>query len=149
MNAIVLATDGSEYARVAAERAIEIAAEHGAQLHVVCVVDSEKFSEPALSAAELETIYAEDHAAVCVADVAELAAEYDVVVEGDTRHGIPHEVILAVAEEVDADLIVVGEHGDHTKHFSGVGEETRANAEREVLVVTATGGEDYSARSEQ
>jgi nucleotide-binding universal stress UspA family protein len=147
MDTILLATDGSEYARIAADRAIEIAAENDARLHVVCVVDRGKFSEPALSSAELETIYAEDHAAMCVADVAEMAAEYDVSVQGDTRHGIPHEIILAIAEDVDADLIVVGGHGDHTKHFSGVGEKTRQRSDREVLVVEAMAAEETGAES--
>jgi nucleotide-binding universal stress UspA family protein len=149
MDTILLATDGSEYARIAARRAIEIAADNDATVHALCVVDRNKFSEPALSAAELETIYAEDHAAMCVSDVADMAAEYDVPVEGDTRHGIPHEVILAVAEEVDADVIVVGEHGDHSKHFSGVGEKTSANAECDVLVVEAMATEETDSQSEQ
>lgn len=135
MDTILLATDGSEYARHAARRAIELAAERGATLHVICVVDERRFDEPALSAAELATIYAEDHAALCVTEVADMAAARDVRVEGDTRHGLPHEVILAYAAEVDADVIVVGEHGDHEEHFSGVGRRVRELADREVVVV--------------
>jgi len=137
MGAILLATDGSEYARHAAEHAIEIAAEEDATLHVVCVVDERKFDDPALSSAELATIYAEDHASMTVADVASLAAEHDVIVEGDTRHGVPHEIILAYAETVHADTIVVGEHGDHDKHFSGVGRSVADEADREVVIVEA------------
>jgi nucleotide-binding universal stress UspA family protein len=101
------------------------------------VVDRRRFDEPALSSAELATIYAEDHAAVCVAEVSEMAAERDLAVEGDTRHGIPHEVILEYADEVDASLVVVGEHGDHEEHFSGVGRKVRELADREVIVVEA------------
>ncbi|WP_265111159.1 universal stress protein [Halosolutus halophilus] len=66
MGPILLATDGSEYARQAAKRAIELAEEREATLHVICVVDQRHFDDPALSSAELATIYAEDHAAVCV-----------------------------------------------------------------------------------
>jgi nucleotide-binding universal stress UspA family protein len=138
MSTVLIATDGSEYARSAASRAIELAEERGATLHVICVVDRRRFSEPALSSTELETIYAEDHAAVCVTAVTEMAADRDVTVEGDTRHGIPHEVILEYADEVDADLVVVGEHGDHEEHFSGVGQKVMELADREVIVVEAT-----------
>lgn len=37
---VILATDGTEYARRAAERAIDLASEHGATLHVLCVADA-------------------------------------------------------------------------------------------------------------
>jgi nucleotide-binding universal stress UspA family protein len=137
MGTILLATDGSEYARQAARQAIELAAERGATLHVICVVDERRFDHPALSSAELATIYAEDHAAVCVREVTDMASERDIGVEGDTRHGIPHEVILDYADEIDAQVIVVGEHGEHDEHFSGVGRQVLAESDREVRVVEA------------
>jgi nucleotide-binding universal stress UspA family protein len=102
-------------------------------------VDERRFDDPALSSAELATIYAEEHAAVTVSDVAALAAERSVDAAGDTRHGVPHEVILAYADEIDADVIVVGEHGDHDEHFSGVGQRVAGQADREVVVVSADG----------
>jgi nucleotide-binding universal stress UspA family protein len=134
MGSVLLATDGSEYARRAAERAIELAEERSAPLYVICVVDRQRFGESALSAAELATIYAEDHAAACVAEVERMTEGRDVSVEGDTRHGIPHEVIMTYADEVDADVIVVGEHGDHREHFAGVGRKVTERADREVVV---------------
>jgi nucleotide-binding universal stress UspA family protein len=66
-----------------------------------------------------------------------MAAGRDIHVEGDTRHGIPHEVILGYADEIDADLIVVGEHGSHEEHFSGVGRKVREGSHRDVRVVEA------------
>ncbi|MEF8856384.1 MAG: universal stress protein [Haloplanus sp.] len=137
MASILLATDGSEYARQAASEAFDIAEDRDATLHVVCVVDQRRFGDPALSSAELATIYAEDHAAMSVADVVEMATQRSVTVEGDTRHGIPHEVILDYAEEVGADTIVIGEHGDHEEHFSGVGRTVRERTDRNVVVVEA------------
>ena len=138
MVTILMATDGSEYAQAAAEHAIDLAKARDATLHVICVVDERRFDEPALSSAELATIYAEDHAAVCVTKVSEMAADTDVDVEGDTRHGVPHEVILEYADEVGADLFVFGEHGDHERHFSGVGQKVEALADCDVVVVEAT-----------
>jgi nucleotide-binding universal stress UspA family protein len=134
MGSIVLATDGSEDAETAAQEAITLAREHDDTLHVICVVDRRKYSEPTLSSAELETIDAEDHAATCVSTVAEMAGE-TVAVEGVTRHGLPHEVIREYADEVGADRIVVGEHGDHKTHFSGVGRRLKAVTDKELVVV--------------
>lgn len=129
MGSVLLATDGSEYARTAARRAIELAEDRGTPLQVICVVDSQRFSEPALSSTELTTIYAEEHAALCVGEVEEMTADRDLSVAGDTHHGVPPEVILESAAEVDADVIVIGEHGDHTKHFSGVVERVAQQAD--------------------
>lgn len=137
METILLATDGSEYARRAAREALDIAERRDATLHVICVVDERRFGDPALSSAELATIYAEDHAAVSVDEVIEMAEHRSVVVEGDTRHGIPHEVIVEYAAEVDADTIVVGEHGDHEEHFSGVGRHVSEQTDRDVVVIEA------------
>ncbi|WP_435345842.1 universal stress protein [Haloarchaeobius sp. HRN-SO-5] len=137
MEHILLATDGSEYARTAAAHAIELAEEEGATLHVICVVDQRRFDDPALSSAELATIYADEHADVSVREVKQMASHTDVTVAGDTRHGIPHEIIVAYADEVDADLIVVGEHGAHEEHFSGVGRKVDELSDREVVVVEA------------
>ncbi|QIB76009.1 universal stress protein [Halogeometricum borinquense] len=137
MKPILLATDGSEHAQQAAKQAIELAEEQGVPLYALCVVDKRRFDNPALSSAELATIYAEDHASMCVSKVADMAEESNVRVEGGIRHGIPHEVILEYAAEVDADAIVIGEHGDHTEHFSGVGGKVAELADRDVIVVRA------------
>ena len=139
METILLATDGSEYARHAARSAIDLAQEEAATLHVLCVVDRRRFNDPALSSAELATIYADDHAAMSVKEVTEMATEKDVTVEGDTRHGIPEEVILEYAEEIGADVIIIGEHGDHDEHFSGVGQKVLERSDRDIRVVTADG----------
>lgn len=138
MDTILLATDGSEYARTAAVEAIDLAKREGATLHVVCVVDNRRFDEPALSAGELATIYAEEHADMNVTDVVLMAEAEGVSVEGDTRHGVPHEVVLEYADEVNADIVVVGEHGDHDEHFAGVGRKVDEASDREVRVVEAT-----------
>jgi nucleotide-binding universal stress UspA family protein len=137
MGTILLATDGSEDARRAAREAIDLAEERDATLHVICVVDERRFDDPALSSAELATIYAEDHAVLSVDEVIGMAADRPVTVEGDTRHGVPDEIILEYADEVDADTIVIGEHGDHEEHFSGVGRRVTDGTDRDVMIVEA------------
>jgi nucleotide-binding universal stress UspA family protein len=66
-----------------------------------------------------------------------MAEARGVSVAGDTRRGTPEDVILAYADEVDADLVVIGEHGDHDEHFSGVGRRVNDASTREVVVVEA------------
>lgn len=134
MDPVLLATDGSEPATRAAERAIELADERGATLHVLCVVDRRKLDEPALSADELATIEVEDHARECLEAVIEIAREADVPTVHEHRHGIPVDAILAYADEVDTGTIVVGEHGEHDDHCGGVGRRVARNADREVIV---------------
>lgn len=135
MSTVLLATDGSEHARRAAERAIEVASERGVTLHVLCVVDQRVHSEPGLSTDELSTIAAEDHGHDCVAEVSSMAADSDVTVEGDVRHGTPHELVMEYADEIDAEAVVVGEHGDHSEHLGGVGRRLVEESPREVIVV--------------
>lgn len=134
MERILLATDGSEDATRAADRAIETAAERGATLHVLCVVDRRKFDEPALSADELATIEVEDHARECLESVVERAGDADVPTVREHRHGIPHEAILEYADDIDASVIVVGEHGARDDHCGGVRRRVARRADREVLV---------------
>lgn len=141
MAGVLLATDGSEHARKAAERAVAVAAERDLPLYVLCVVDRRVHGEPGLSSMELTNIVAGDVGHDCVVEVGELVADrgLDVEVDGEVRHGIPEEVILEYAEEVGADLIVVGEHGNHTKHLGGVGRRLAADSPHEVEVVTLEG----------
>ncbi|MFW5905750.1 MAG: universal stress protein [archaeon] len=136
METILLATDGSEYARVAAEQAIELAAAEDATLHAICVVDRRRHEEHALSSAKLNTIAAEDEAIACIEAVRALATSSGVAVAGSIRHGTPHESIIEYGEEVGADLIVLGEHGAHEEHFPGVGQQVSKRSDRDVIVVT-------------
>jgi nucleotide-binding universal stress UspA family protein len=132
---VLLATDGSEYARRAAGRAIDLAGEHGATLHVLCVVDRRVLDEPGLSSVESATVEAEDHGHDCVTEVSRMAHDAGVDVEGVVRHGIPHELILEYADEIDAVAIVLGEHGDHRNHLGGAGRRVVTGSDREVVVV--------------
>ena len=136
MGSILLATDGSDPARAAERRAVELARERGDRLHVLCVVDRRTNDEPSLSSAELRTIAAEDEGHRCVRSVRRLAGE-ETPVEGAVRHGIPHELILEYADALDVDAIVLGEHGDHRRHLGGVARRVRRETDREVVVAEA------------
>lgn len=137
MDTVLLATDGSEYGQAATAAAVRQAAEQEATLHAICVVDTRRVEEPALGSAALSTVYAEDNAQECVSGVVERASEVGVPVESVIRRGVPHEVILDYAAAIDADVIVLGAHGDHDTHFSGVGQKVRDHSDRDVAIVTA------------
>ena len=136
MDHILLATDGSAAARGAERRAVDLARDRGAHLHVLCVVDRRTNDEPSLSSAELRTIRAEDEGHRCVRSVRELAGD-GAPVEGVVRHGVPHELILEYADELDVDTIVLGAHGDHSRHLGGVARRVARETDREVVVVDA------------
>lgn len=132
---ILVPSDGSEYAEEAARQAIALATEHGAALHVLSVVDRRVHDEPGLSSEELVTIEAEDLYHDCVSELRDRAATVGIDVECAVRHGIPHEAIAEYAEEIDADVILVGAHGDHHTHLGGIGRKVRRATDREVRVV--------------
>ena len=114
MESIVVGTDGSPNAEAAVKEAIKIAKGRSARLHVVSVYpDVPSYRESISSSAKREPI---DLGAVAESVVAR--AEAEVAAEGveamtHARGGDPAQVLLEVAEEQDADLLVIGARG-HT-----------------------------------
>ncbi len=93
---ILVATDGSEHARMAVLEAIEIAKRCGSRLTAISVVPSEDEKEKA-------RVYAGD--AVQAAQKAGISAGTMALV------GKPHEIIAGTAKSMGADLIVMGAYG--------------------------------------
>ena len=117
MQRILIATDGSPSGLEAVEFGLELAAEQGARVTFVHVA-------PML-----------DHSArVRVGAAAELAAARGVSATSEVLAGVPVDEIVAHADTIDADLIVVGSPGPLLGSVSrGVLDEAR----RPVLVVRA------------
>ena len=92
---VVVGTDGSETARKAVDAAVELAALSDAALELVCAY------EPARR----------DDVDATLADAARRARDAGVPVQEHPREGDAAEAILDVAEELGADLIVVGHKG--------------------------------------
>lgn len=133
---ILVATDGSPSANRAVTHAIEQAEQHGAALHAVYVVDTEKYSEPALSSAELQTIEVEDWGNEQLEEIEERAASVDVDVSTRCCHGKPYKEIVNFADQIDADFIVLGYQGhSHTDQIGSVTDRVVQNAGRPVFVV--------------
>ena len=112
MQTVVVGTDGSANAEAAVREAAKIAKAEGAVLHLVTAFpDDPTYGEAIASSAKRDRINLQDVAEQVLTRIrGELEAEGLEVVT-DARQGDPAKVILDVAKEQDADLIVVGARG--------------------------------------
>jgi nucleotide-binding universal stress UspA family protein len=145
--AIVVGTDGSATATEAVRRAGVLAAAFGADLHVVNAYGAPATllacsAEPSvlpIAVSEWETA-ARDHARLLLDAVANELTGVDTV----TTHAVPAQpatALLAVAEEVHADLIVVGNRGMQgaRRVLGSVPNHVSHHAHCDVLVVDTVG----------
>lgn len=106
---ILVATDGSEDAILAAQAAADVATKTGARLHVLYVWKAEF---PKISAAEVASTPAgwyEQQAGGLLAEQVELIEDSGATVtRAHLRRGRPAEEIAGLCEELGADLLVVG-----------------------------------------
>jgi len=107
---IVVGTDGSETATEATRKAIELAVEHGAMLHIVSAYKP-KSSGHVSGGGEGWDIHPQDHVDALLDVAAAQARARKVDVETHATRKQPSKAVLGVAKDVDADLIVVGSRG--------------------------------------
>ncbi|MBP2249884.1 nucleotide-binding universal stress UspA family protein [Halarchaeum solikamskense] len=109
---ILLATDGTVASENAASHAIELAQAHGADLRVVYVVDESVYTaysgDEYVDGAEGPEHGLEETGEAAIDAVRREAEAAGVDVTGELRHGDPAETVVAHADEVDADLLVLG-----------------------------------------
>jgi nucleotide-binding universal stress UspA family protein len=98
---ILLATDGSKDAELAASTAIDLANKTGSELHVVHIVDL-------VSSVVLDEADARE---LLDALVKRLADAGSVSAQAHLSEGVPAAEIVALGEEIGAGLIVVGSRG--------------------------------------
>ena len=113
---IVVGTDGSDTAGQAVRQAVDLAKDVGAKIDLVSAyepVSSQRLSEERREAPEdLQwTINPREDVDVTLEAAAEVARAAGVEVTTYARQGDPADAILDVAEEQEADLIVVGNKG--------------------------------------
>ncbi|WP_101297878.1 universal stress protein [Halegenticoccus soli] len=110
---VLVPTDGSDYARAAADRAIAVAEAYGATVHALNVVDLTEaagfFDAGGISPEFVERLDREG--AETAEGVAETAREAGLRAVADVRHGTPHREIREYASENGIDLIAMGTHG--------------------------------------
>jgi nucleotide-binding universal stress UspA family protein len=115
-SSIVVGTDGSETATRAVRQAVELAHAVGAKVELVSAyepVPAQRMSEERRQAPEdLQwAINPREDVDATLEAAAVVAREVGVPVNLYARQGDPADAILDVAEEVEADLIVVGNKG--------------------------------------
>jgi len=121
-DSIVVGTDGSDTAREAVRRAVDLARALGARLQVVSAYEPvaetaapapvAREDEAGASAADAQwTVAPREGVDAILDDVAAVARAAGVEAEVHARRGSPADAILDVAEETGADLIVVGNKG--------------------------------------
>jgi len=112
---VLLATDFSETARVALDHAATLARDHGATLHLLHVVEEFSYWESFdLKHFPSDDVLAEieENTRIALRDLVEEEGVGDeVATETLVRRGKPFVEIVRVARDVDADVIVVGSHG--------------------------------------
>lgn len=138
---LLVAVDGGDRAALAAEHAIGLAAETGAELECVYVVDVRPvYSRYGLAAlpTEDEVEHQRQRGQAVVEDVEEQAAAAGVVASSSVVRGTPHLKITEHAAAVEADAIVIGGPRERTfTRMLGVSTTDRVvrNAGRTVIIV--------------
>ena len=147
---ILLATDGSPHAQLAAMKAVELAKSTGARLHVVAV--GRTFSQAVF---ELYTETEEGREALSREAQEVLDEQVRKIEEAGGTGAVSHlkfgerrdEAIVHLAEDIGADLIVMGSrgHGGLRRAFmGGVADSVVRHAHCPVLVVRPQNGTDSS-----
>lgn len=112
MQSIVVGTDGSPNAEAAVRKATAIAKGTGAIVHLVCAYpDAPNFGENIASSARRDPVELRSVAESVLVRAERAVEAQGVAVMTHAREGHPPNVILEVAQEENADLIVVGARG--------------------------------------
>ena len=141
MNKILVATDGSPSSREAVEFAVELAVEHESALTFVHVVPRLDVVAPAgfaIGGAFPHEPTEGDYAAL--EDAAAIATEHGVTSATKMLRGDTVDEIVAYADSLDVDLVVVGSRGRGAIANALLGSVSRgvlAESKRPVLVVRA------------
>ena len=105
---VVVGADASDTATEAVRQAIELVRLTGGTLHIVSAYRPQQLST---GGSEEQGLESGDLAESVLADHASRARAAGLEARTHARSGAPAEAIVAVASEVDADLIVVGNKG--------------------------------------
>jgi nucleotide-binding universal stress UspA family protein len=134
---VVVGTDWSSTAEVAFVKALELARAGGGRLHVVTA--SPQSPPPAsgrsAGASGSRSLGPAFQADVVLERTLDRLGANDVDVRQHTVTGEPGDAIVAVAEQVGADLIVVGNQGMHRRVLGSIPNTVSHRAPCDVLIV--------------
>src|SRR5436305_5131385 len=143
MKKILIATDGSHSAHEALEFGLDLAAEQDAWAFVVYVAPAVDVMPYANFAVVAPTVPHElsEHDRGPLNEAFQIAVEKDVDVKTDLLKGNPADELVAFADTIDADLIVIGSRGHGAIASALLGSVSRGvlhESRRPVLVVRGT-----------
>ncbi|WP_440765815.1 universal stress protein [Natronorubrum sp. DTA7] len=133
---ILVPTDGSDPANRAVEHALELADRYDSRVHAIYCVETHRYGEPALSSAEIVLTNLEEQGESMLEDLGDRADNVGIECTWNVCHGRPWEEVQKKADELDADLIVIGFQGQNhvrTNRIGSVAERVVRTANRPVL----------------
>jgi len=135
---ILVPTDGSEQAARGIDYGLDLAKQYDATMVCLYVVDERRYGQPpALGTVEVDHEKHEDEATELLEEIEDRGRELDIEVTHECRRGSPWEEIVTVAEQKDADLIVMGRRGATDDRRTSLGSVTdRVVRQTEIPVQT-------------
>ncbi|QFU83175.1 universal stress protein [Natronorubrum aibiense] len=142
-NFVLVPVDGSDSSIAALEHAVEIAADHGATVHLLYVADTNTPSLARQGTTVVDTL--EQEGEDVLAEARSVAEEQGVPIMSDVIQGDPRKVILKTADSGPVDLIVMGTHGRRRLGEYVLGSVTEGVInETEMPVVTVRAADDVT-----
>ena len=134
---VVIGTDWSQTAEVAFVKALEITRAAGGRLHVVTASPASRppASGPSAGASGSRSLGPGFQADVVLERTLDRLGANDVDVQQHTVTAEPGDAILAIADQVGADLIVVGNQGMHRRMLGSIPNTVSHRATCDVLIV--------------
>lgn len=111
---ILLAIDGSADAQLAEHVAVELSGRSGAALHVVhawLYVPVGPYPYSGITATETYRVFEEGAKAILAESVERITQAGGIVTKQYLRLGAPADTIVALSEEIDTDLLIIGSRG--------------------------------------
>ncbi len=139
--AIVVGTDGSDTAKLAFDEATRLAKALDAELHIVSAfkpLTGAHISGAPTAAAKVWQPLPDSAVESILAQAASEARFRDVKYKTHTSQGDPADALIAVAREVDAEMIIVGNKGMHgaRRVLGSVPDKVAHHAPCSVLIVS-------------
>jgi len=138
---ILVATDGSTTAQRASAHAVEVARLSGAAIHAVYVIETRTGYDNAIVDPDVVHQNFRDEGEAALAAIEEQAGS-DLAVTTAIREGVPHQELLAYADENGIDLVVMGSEGRSAFKTILLGSTTEALLHSATVPVLVVDGQD-------